>query len=145
MEFGIVTVFGGAGFVGRYVVAALVRAGARVRVACRRPEDGHRLKPMGDVGQVTTVAANIRIDASVQAAVAGSDTVINLDGILFERGRQTFRAVHTDGAGRIARLAAAAGGGIANLKTTVAVSSKKAVKAMRAGKRIQKGFKSAGQ
>jgi len=111
MEFAIVTVFGGAGFVGRYVVAALARAGARVRVACRRPEDGHRLKPMGDVGQVTTVAANIRIDASVQAAVAGSDTVINLVGILFERGRQTFRAVHTDGAGRIARLAAAAGVG----------------------------------
>ncbi len=109
MAFGIVTVFGGAGFVGRHVVRALARAGARVRVACRRPEEGLRLKPMGDVGQVTSVAANIRDDASVQAAVAGSDAVVNLVGILFERGRQTFRAVHADGAGRIARLASDSG------------------------------------
>jgi NADH dehydrogenase len=109
MKYGVVTVFGGAGFLGRYVVRALARGGARVRVACRRPDDALRCKPMGDVGQIAPVAANIRDDASVAAAVAGSDAVINLVGILYEGGRQTFEAVHHEGAARIARAARAAG------------------------------------
>ncbi len=109
MNYGVVTVFGGAGFLGRYVVRALARRGARVRVACRRPDDALRCKPMGDVGQIVPVPANIRDDASVAAAVAGSDVVINLVGILYESGRQTFEAVHREGAARIARAAKAAG------------------------------------
>lgn len=106
MALGVVTVFGGAGFLGRYVVRELTRKGAQVRVVCRRPDEALRCKPMGDVGQVVPIAANIRDDASVAAAIAGSDAVVNLVGILYERGRQTFDAVHTDGATRIARIAA---------------------------------------
>lgn len=109
MEIGVVTVFGGAGFVGRYVVQALALAGARVRVACRRPEEASACKPMGDVGQVVPVAANIRDPASVAAALAGSDAVVNLVGVLFERGKQTFEAVHHQGAATIARAAVEAG------------------------------------
>lgn len=117
----VVTVFGGAGFLGRSVVRALARRGAQVRVACRRPDEALRCKPMGDVGQVVPVAANIRDDASVAAAVAGASAVINLVGILFERGRQTFDAVHRDGAERIAR--AAASGGVARLVHVSAIGA----------------------
>ena len=109
MAYSVVTVFGGAGFLGRPIVNALARQGAHVRVACRRPDEALRCKPMGDVGQVAPVAANIRDDASVAAAVDGADAVINLVGILYESGRQRFDAVHRDGAGRIARAAASAG------------------------------------
>ncbi len=111
MAHGLVTVFGGSGFAGRYVVEALARTGARVRVATRLPDRAIYLKPLGDVGQVVPVAANVRDDASVKAAVAGADTVINLTGILNQRGRQTFDAVHVDGAGRIANAAREAGAG----------------------------------
>ena len=103
------TVFGGSGFVGRYTVGELARRAYRVRVAVRRPERALFLKPMGDVGQVTPVAANIRDDASVAAAVEGADVAINLVGVLYEAGAQRFQAVHAEGAGRIARAAAAAG------------------------------------
>ena len=109
MAFSVVTVFGGAGFLGRSIVGELARQGAQVRVACRRPDEALRCKPMGDVGQVAPVAANIRDDSSVAAACDGADVVINLVGILYESGRQTFDAIHRDGAGRIARAAAAAG------------------------------------
>lgn len=106
-----VTVFGGSGFVGRYVVGVFARSGARVRVAVRHPERASFLKVAGDVGQITPVLANIRDDASVAAALDGSDAVVNLVGILYERGRQTFDAVHDAGAARIARAAQAAGAG----------------------------------
>ncbi len=109
MTVGVVTVFGGTGFVGRDVVRALARAGAEVRVAARRPNDALRLVPAGDVGQVIPVAANIRDDTSVAAAVKGADAVVNLAGILFERGRQTFEAIHVEGAARIAAAATDAG------------------------------------
>lgn len=109
MAYGVITVFGGAGFLGRAVVRTLARQGAMVRVACRRPDEAMRCKPMGDVGQVVPVAANIRDDASVAAAVAGADAVVNLVGILYESGRQKFDAIHHEGAARIARAAAAAG------------------------------------
>jgi NADH dehydrogenase len=109
MAYNVVTVFGGAGFLGRSIVNTLARQGALVRVACRRPDEALRCKPMGDVGQVAPVAANIRDDASVAAAVDGADAVINLVGILYESGRQSFDAVHRDGAGRIAQAAASAG------------------------------------
>jgi NADH dehydrogenase len=105
----LVTVFGGSGFIGRYVVRRLARAGHRVRVAIRRPDEGLFLKSFGAVGQIDLVQANVRDDASVARAVAGADAVINLVGILYEGGRQTFGAVQAEGAGRIARAAAAAG------------------------------------
>ncbi len=109
MSVASVTVFGGSGFVGRHVVRELAKAGASVRVAVRRPDRALFLKTMGDVGQITPVAANIRDDASVAAAVEGSEAVVNLVGILYQAGRQTFDAVHHQGAGRIARAAKAAG------------------------------------
>lgn len=105
----VVTVFGGSGFLGRYVVRALAKNGAVVRVAGRRAQDALICKPMGDVGQIVPVAVNIRDDEMVAAAVAGADQVVNLVGLLFERGPQTFDAIHHEAAGRIARAAANAG------------------------------------
>ena len=105
------TVFGGSGFVGRYTVGELARRGYRVRVAVRRPDRALFLKPLGDVGQITPIAANIRDEASVAAAVEGVDAAINLVGVLYESGAQRFHAVHAEGAGRIARAASAAGVG----------------------------------
>ena len=114
----VVTVFGASGFVGRYVVREFARIGARVRAAVRRPERAGFLRPMGDVGQIAPVAANIRDGASVAAAVKGADIVVNLVGVLAERGRQTFSAVHIAGARHVAEAAAAAG-----VRTLVHVSS----------------------
>jgi uncharacterized protein YbjT (DUF2867 family) len=105
----LVTVFGGSGFVGRYVVQQLAHRGWRIRAAVRRPVDAEFLRTYGDVGQVGLVQANIRDDASVAAAVAGADAVINLCGLLYESGKQTFGAVHAIGAARVARAAQAAG------------------------------------
>lgn len=109
MARGLVTVFGGSGFIGRYVVQRLASAGWQVRVAVRRPDEALFLKTAGDVGQVTPVAANIRDDRSVATAVIGADAVVNLVGILFQSGRQQFAAIHTEGAGRVAAAAKAAG------------------------------------
>ncbi len=105
----LVTVFGGSGFVGRHLVRRLADAGRRIRVAVRDPEAAMFLKPMGAVGQIDFVQANLRNDASVHAAIAGSRDVVNLVGILAPRGRQTFTAVHVEGAERVARAAAHAG------------------------------------
>ena len=105
----LVTVFGGSGFLGRYVVAELAKRGYLVRVAVRRPEAALFLKPAGDVGQITPVAANLRNARSVEAAVAGAWGVINLVGLLYERGRQRYAAIHVEGARRAAAAAKAAG------------------------------------
>ncbi|MFT7026618.1 MAG: NADH dehydrogenase [Paracoccaceae bacterium] len=105
----LVTIFGGSGFVGRYVAQRMARRGWRVRVAVRRPNDAHFVRPYGDVGQVEPVQANIRDDASVARAVAGATAVINCVGLLAESGKQSFDAVHAQGAARIAKAAAAAG------------------------------------
>jgi NADH dehydrogenase len=104
-----VTIFGGSGFIGRYLVQRLAKRDWVIRVAVRDPEAALFLKTVGDVGQITPIAANLRDDASVAAAVAGARVVVNLVGILYERGRQTFAAVHAAGAGRVARAARAAG------------------------------------
>ncbi len=104
-----VTVFGASGFIGRYVVRALVPSRATIRAAVRRPEGAQFLRPMGELGQIVPVQANIRDEGSVAAAVAGADVVINLVGILYERSRHDFHALHTEGAARIARAAAKAG------------------------------------
>ena len=105
----LVTVFGGSGFVGRYVVRRLARAGWRVRVAVRDPNLAGFVKPYGAVGQVEPLFCNIRDDASVRAVTRGADAVVNCVGVLDERGRNTFRAVQADGAARIARIAAELG------------------------------------
>lgn len=104
-----ITVFGGSGFLGRHLVKRLAEGGARLRVAVRYPEAAGFLKPMGEVGQVVPLQANLRDEASVTRAVEGADAVVNLVGILYQRGRQRFRAVHVEGAARVARAAAAAG------------------------------------
>ncbi|MBK19010.1 MAG: complex I NDUFA9 subunit family protein [Rhodospirillaceae bacterium] len=105
MKHNVVTVFGGAGFIGLYVVRALAQQGVQVRVACRRPEEAMRCKPMGDVGQIVPVAANIRNEDSVAAAVRGAKAVINLVGVLYNRGQQNFDSLHVDGARTIAEAA----------------------------------------
>jgi NADH dehydrogenase len=105
----VATIFGGSGFIGRYIVQRLARRGWILRIAVRYPDQALFLKPLGDVGQITPIAANIRNDASVAAAVAGVNHVVNLVGVLYERGPQRFAAVHAEGAGRIAAAAAAAG------------------------------------
>jgi len=105
----LVTVFGGSGFLGRHVVRALCRRGYRVRVAVRRPDLAGHLQPLGRVGQVHAVAANLRYPASVEAAARDADIVINLVGILFEAGRQRFESVHAFGAEAVALAAAAFG------------------------------------
>jgi len=104
-----VTVFGGSGFIGRHLVARLAARGCTVRVAVRDPAKANFLRTMGDVGQVTPILANIHDESGVAAAVADADAVVNLVGILFERGRQRFDTVHNDAAGRIAAHAKAAG------------------------------------
>ena len=105
----IVTIFGGTGFLGRHIVQRLAQEGYGIRVATRRPELAGFLRPCGDVGQIVPVQANVRNEESVRRAVAGADAVINLTGILYERGRQNFYAVHVASADRIARAAAEAG------------------------------------
>jgi NADH dehydrogenase len=107
----VATVFGGSGFIGRYVVKRLAAAGHVVRVAVRDPEAALFLKPMGAVGQIVPLFANIAQDATVERAVEGADMVVNLVGILAERRPGDFASVQGEGAGRIARLAAASGVG----------------------------------
>src|SRR5262245_49015993 len=105
----LVTVFGGSGFLGRHVVRALAKLGYRIRVAVRRPELAGFLQPLGRVGQIHAVQANLRYPASVEAAARDADVVVNLVGILFERGRQKFDAVQAFGAEVVALAAAAFG------------------------------------
>ena len=101
----LVTVFGGSGFLGRHVVRALANRGYRIRVAVRRPELCGHLRPMGRVGQIHAVQANLRYPDSVAAAVRDADAVVNLVGILFEHGNQRFDAVMTVGAEAVATAA----------------------------------------
>ncbi len=105
----LVTIFGGSGFVGRYITRRLAKAGWRVRVAVRNPNEAMFVRPYGAVGQVEPVFCNIRDDASVAAVLHGADAVVNCVGVLAEVGKNTFEAVQDQGATRIARLAAAAG------------------------------------
>lgn len=109
MHYETITVFGGSGFLGRYIVRRLAQSGARIRVAVRDPEAANLLQPMGDVGQIRAVPANLRHAESIRQAVEGADVVINCVGLLSESGAQTFGAVQANGAGRVAEAAAAAG------------------------------------
>lgn len=101
----LVTIYGGSGFVGRYITRRMAEKGWRVRVAVRRPNEALHVRPYGVVGQVEPVACNIRDDASVRKAMHGADAVINCVGVLNELGKNDFGAVHAEGAGRIARIA----------------------------------------
>jgi NADH dehydrogenase len=105
----LVTVFGGSGFVGRHAVRALAKAGWRVRVAVRRPDLAGFLQPLGSVGQIQAVQANLRYRWSIEKAVEEADAVVNLVGILAPSGRQTFEAVQAFGARAVAEAAKAAG------------------------------------
>jgi NADH dehydrogenase len=105
----LVTVYGGSGFLGRHVVRALARRGYRIRVAVRRPELAGFLQPIGRVGQIHAVQANLRYPESVAAAAQDAEVLINLVGILYERGRQTFDAVQASGADAVAQAAKARG------------------------------------
>jgi NADH dehydrogenase len=105
----LVTVFGGSGFLGRNVVRALAKRDYRIRVAVRRPELAGHLQPVGKVGQIHAVQANLRYPASVDAAMRDSDVAVNLVGILTEGGAQSFDAVQGKGAAAVARAAASVG------------------------------------
>lgn len=111
----LVTVFGGSGFLGRHVVRSLARRGFRVRVAVRRPDLAFFLQPLGNVGQISFAQANLRYRASVDAAVKGSDHVINCVGLLYPSGRNTFDAVQDFGARAIAEAARAQGCGLTQI------------------------------
>ncbi len=105
----VVTVFGGSGFLGRHLIRRLARDGAVIRVAGRDPEKALFLKPLGDVGQIIPIAANVTDKDSVEAAVRGAGAVVNLVGILSEFGRQTFQKLHAEGAANVAEASLAAG------------------------------------
>jgi NADH dehydrogenase len=114
----VVTVFGGSGFIGRHVVKRLAQQGWLVRVAVRRPSQATFLQPLGEVGQITPLRAPLQDEAAVRAALEGAEAAINLVGVLFERGKQSFEGVHQQGARVVAEGAAAAG-----LKHLVQVSA----------------------
>lgn len=120
----VVTVFGGSGFIGRHIVRRLAAQGWIVRAAVRDPVDAGFLKPMGDPGQVNPIRADVTDPASVRAAVIGAEAVVNLVGILFEKGRASFEAVHHQGAGFVAAAARETG-----VKTLVHMSALGADKA----------------
>lgn len=105
----LVTIYGGSGFLGRYIARRMAKEGWRVRVAVRRPNEAMHVKPYGVPGQVEPVLCNIRDEASVAAAMQGADAVVNCVGVLNELGKNSFDAVQAEGAGRIARIAAAQG------------------------------------
>lgn len=105
----LVTIYGGSGFVGRYIARRMAKAGWRVRVAVRRPNEAIFVKPYGVVGQVEPVLCNIRDDASVRQVMSGADAVVNCVGILAESGNNSFESIQAEGATRIARIAAETG------------------------------------
>ncbi|MGQ3487891.1 complex I NDUFA9 subunit family protein [Roseovarius pacificus] len=105
----LVTIYGGSGFVGRYIARRLAKEGWRIRVAVRRPNEAMHVKPYGAVGQVEPVFCNIRDDNSVRAVMQGADAVVNCVGTFDRKGKNNFDAVQNEGAERIARLAAEEG------------------------------------
>ena len=104
----LITIIGGSGFLGRHIVRALARRGYRIRVACRRPDLAGHLQPLGNVGQIMMVQANLRYPASLAAACEGAYAVINLPGVLHSSGAQSFDAIHAFGAEAAGKAAKAA-------------------------------------
>lgn len=119
----LVTIFGGSGFVGRHVVRALAKRGYRIRVAVRRPDLAGHLQPLGNVGQISFVQANLRYRRSVDRAVDGADHVINCVGVLFESGRNTFEAVQDFGARAVAEAARATGATLTHISAIGAAAN----------------------
>ncbi|MGH6953942.1 MAG: complex I NDUFA9 subunit family protein [Alphaproteobacteria bacterium] len=111
MQLRRVTLFGGSGFIGRHLVKRLAERGATLRVAVRDPERALFLTPMGDVGQIVPVRADVTVEEETRAALEGADAAVNLVGILYERGRQRFAEVHHRGAERVAQAATSLGVG----------------------------------
>lgn len=111
----LVVVFGGSGFVGRHIVRALAKRGYRIRVPVRRPDLAGHLQPLGNVGQIQPVQANVRVRWSIDRAVQGADHVINLVAILHETGRQKFNTVHEFGARAVAEAARSVGAGLTHI------------------------------
>ncbi|RTL53886.1 MAG: complex I NDUFA9 subunit family protein [Bradyrhizobiaceae bacterium] len=111
----LVTVFGGSGFIGRHVVRALAKRDYRLRIGVRRPELAGHLQPLGKVGQINPVQANIRHQASVEAAMRGASVVVNLVGILSESGAQSFDAVQNLGAKTVAEAASRIGARVVHM------------------------------
>ena len=105
----LVTIYGGSGFIGRYIARRMAQQGWRVRVAVRRPNEALFVRTFGVVGQVEPVLCNLRDEASVRAAMDGAEAAINCVGILTQSGQNRFDAVQSQGAGRVARLAAELG------------------------------------
>lgn len=105
----LVTVYGGSGFLGRHLVRAIARTGARIRVAVRRPDLAGHLQPLGGVGQIVPVQANVRFPQSLVTAAEDADAAVNLVGILYASGKQTFKSVQDEGARNVAEAAKAAG------------------------------------
>jgi NADH dehydrogenase len=105
----LVTIYGGSGFIGRYIARRMAKEGWRVRIAVRRPNEALFVKPYGVVGQVEPVLCNIRDDKSVASALRGADVVVNCVGLLQEKAKNTFNSVQNEGADRIARLAVSEG------------------------------------
>ena len=105
----LVTIYGGSGFIGRYIARRMAKEGWRVRIAVRRPNEALFVKPYGVVGQVEPVLCNIRDDKSVASALRGADVVVNCVGLLQEKAKNTFKSVQNEGGGRIARLAVSEG------------------------------------
>ena len=111
----LVTIFGASGFIGRHLVRALAKRGYRIRAAVRRPDLAGHLQPLGNVGQIMPMQANLRYRWSVDRAVEGADHVVNLVGVLHNSGRQTFGAVHAFGARAVAEAARGAGAGLTHV------------------------------
>jgi uncharacterized protein YbjT (DUF2867 family) len=109
MGYSRVAVIGASGFIGRYVVKHLAARGAIISAIVRDTEGASVLQPMGDVGQIARIRANLRDETRLAAALAGVDAIVNLAGIMHERGKQTFEAVHREGPARLGRIAKAAG------------------------------------
>ena len=107
----LVTIFGGSGFAGRYIARRLAKEGWRVRVAVRRPNEAIFVKPYGTVGQVEPVLCNIRDDNSVRSVLQGADAAVNCVGLLVQNGKNTYEAVQSEGAERVARIASEMGVG----------------------------------
>ena len=137
----LVTVFGGSGFLGRHVVRALAKRGYRIRAAVRRPELAGYLQPMGRVGQIHAVQANLRYPDSVSAALRDADAVVNLVGVLFERGSQRFDAVMAAGAQTVAQAAKAEAAPLVHVSAIGADESSSAhyARAKAQGERLVRG------
>ncbi len=136
----LITVYGGSGFLGRHVVRALAKRHYRIRVAVRRPDLAFHLQPLGRVGQVHSVQANLRDAVSVEAAARGASAVINLVGILFEGGKQKFDAVHALGAENVAKAARAHNAKLVHISAIGADESSRAqyARSKAAGERLVK-------